>query len=118
MEPYHAHVGNMSVPYRSETVPQPFCSALFCLALFCRLTVQTNPSIRFIFDLQNITKEWTFLLFTFLLLFFWIFTFLFLPETKNKKVEDIQAIFQDKRRLFAFRADPISETRDTKSEDC
>jgi SP family facilitated glucose transporter-like MFS transporter 1 len=59
---------------------------------------------------DNVTKEYTFILFTVFLAFFWTFTFLFLPETKNRKVEDITLYFQDNRNLFYFKSNRRTST--------
>jgi hypothetical protein len=58
----------------------------------------------FFFNSKNVTKNWTFLLFTVFLGFFWLFTFSFLPETKNKKVEEITSYFENSKNLIVFRA--------------
>lgn len=35
--------------------------------------------------------------------FFWLFTFAFLPETKNKKPEEMAHYFQNYKNLLVFR---------------
>jgi SP family facilitated glucose transporter-like MFS transporter 1 len=79
------------------------------------LAVCVNWSANFVLGLgfppmfENVTKNYTFLLFTFLLAFFIAFIYAFLPETKNKKVEEITAYFGDKRNLFYFRRNKHQE---------
>lgn len=46
--------------------------------------------------LQGVLYHYTFLIFTALLLFFWVFTYYFVPETKNKSVEEISALFRQR----------------------
>ena len=66
--------------------------------------------IVFFNTIKNVTKEYTFILFTVMLALFWVFTFCFLPETKNKKVEEITDYFQDKRNFFYFRSRQANTT--------
>ncbi|CAL1291174.1 unnamed protein product [Larinioides sclopetarius] len=65
------------------------------------IAVTVNWSANFIvglgfLPLQNILGNYTFLLFTVLLALFWLFTYKCVPETKNKTVEEITAIFRQK----------------------
>ena len=48
---------------------------------------------------QNALKNLVFIPFTCLILFFFIFLFKFLPETKNKTIEEITAMFTGGSRL-------------------
>lgn len=41
-------------------------------------------------------EGYVFLIFTFLLMGFWVFTYKRVPETKGKSVEEIAAIFRQK----------------------
>jgi SP family facilitated glucose transporter-like MFS transporter 1 len=50
---------------------------------------------------QYVTKDWTFVVFSVLLLFFCVFTFLFMPETKGKQPEEMSMYFRT--NTFAFR---------------
>ena len=47
-----------------------------------------------IFSFQNGLQDFVFLVFVVLLAAFWIFTFKFVPETKNKSFEEITALFR------------------------
>lgn len=65
------------------------------------IAVTVNWSANFLvglafLPLQNILLDYTFLIFTVLLAFFWVFTYKYVPETKNKTVEEIAAIFRQK----------------------
>ncbi|GFQ77632.1 glucose transporter type 1 [Trichonephila clavata] len=65
------------------------------------IAVTVNWSANFIvglgfLPLQNILGVYTFFLFTVLLALFWLFTYKCVPETKNKTVEEITAIFRQK----------------------
>ncbi|XP_015917703.1 solute carrier family 2, facilitated glucose transporter member 1 [Parasteatoda tepidariorum] len=65
------------------------------------IAVTVNWSANFIvglgfLPLQNVMGVYTFLIFTALLAMFWMFTYKYVPETKNKTVEEITAIFRQK----------------------
>ncbi|CAF0847521.1 unnamed protein product [Brachionus calyciflorus] len=100
-------IGPGSIPWMivSELFSQAPRSAAVSLAVLVNWSANVAVGQGFPPLFQNVTKQWTFLLFTVFLAFFWLFTFAFLPETKNKKVEEITAYFQDKRNLFVFRAE-------------
>lgn len=44
--------------------------------------------------LENAIQHYVFLVFTVLLAIFWLFTFKFVPETKNRPIEEITALFK------------------------
>ncbi|KAF8790704.1 Solute carrier family 2 like protein [Argiope bruennichi] len=65
------------------------------------IAVTVNWSANFVvglgfLPLQNVLGVYTFFLFTILLALFWLFTYKCVPETKNKTVEEITAIFRQK----------------------
>lgn len=65
------------------------------------IAVGVNWSANFIvgvgfLPLTGVLYHYTFLIFTALLLFFWVFTYYFVPETKNKSVEEISALFRQR----------------------
>lgn len=65
------------------------------------IAVTVNWSANFVvglgfLPLQNVLGVYTFFIFTILLGLFWAFTFKCVPETKNKTVEEITAIFRQK----------------------
>jgi SP family facilitated glucose transporter-like MFS transporter 1 len=98
-------IGPGSIPWLivAELFSQAPRSAAVSLAVLVNWSANVAVGTGFPPLFKNVTKEWTFLLFTFLLAIFWVFTFLFLPETKNKKNEEIANYFHDSRNLFAIR---------------
>ncbi|KAM7310990.1 hypothetical protein ISCGN_007898 [Ixodes scapularis] len=65
------------------------------------IAVGVNWSANFVvgvgfLPLTGVLYHYTFLIFTALLLFFWVFTYYFVPETKNKSVEEISALFRQR----------------------
>lgn len=65
------------------------------------IAVGVNWSANFIvgvgfLPLTGVLSHYTFLIFTALLIFFWVFTYYFVPETKNKSVEEISALFRQR----------------------
>lgn len=99
-------IGPGSIPWMivAELFSQGPRSAAVSLAVLVNWSANVAVGQGFPPLFDNVTKNWTFMLFTVFLAIFWIFTFAFLPETKNKKVEEITAYFQNKENLFAFKA--------------
>jgi SP family facilitated glucose transporter-like MFS transporter 1 len=65
------------------------------------LAVAVNWSANFVVSLaflplSNVLGNATFLVFTFLLILFWIYTYRKVPETKGKSVDEIAAVFRQK----------------------
>ncbi|CAN7986370.1 unnamed protein product [Ixodes hexagonus] len=65
------------------------------------IAVGVNWSANFVvgvafLPLTGVLFHFTFLIFTALLVFFWLFTYYFVPETKNKSVEEISALFRQR----------------------
>lgn len=65
------------------------------------IAVAVNWSANFIvgiafLPLTGVMYHYTFLIFTALLIFFWLFTYYMVPETKNKSVEEISALFRQR----------------------
>ncbi|XP_013771953.2 solute carrier family 2, facilitated glucose transporter member 1-like isoform X2 [Limulus polyphemus] len=65
------------------------------------IAVAVNWSANFVvglgfLPLANVLGDYTFLIFTVLLAFFWVFTYKKVPETKNKTVEEITSIFRQR----------------------
>lgn len=65
------------------------------------IAVATNWSANFLvglafLPLESVLSHYTFLIFTVLLVFFWLFTYHFVPETKNKSIEEISALFRQR----------------------
>lgn len=54
------------------------------------------------------TKEWTFTIFSVLLLFFCTFVYMFMPETKGKTSEEMALYFQN--NVLAFRSQKIENS--------
>lgn len=98
-------IGPGSIPWLivGELFSQVPRSAAVSLAVLINWSANVIVGQAFPPLFKYVTKDWTFLLFTFFLTFFWIFTFLFLPETKGKRVEEITAHFENPANLFAFR---------------
>merc|ERR1712043_93028 len=71
---------------------------------------QSFPSL-----FKYVTKDWTFILFAILLLFFIVFTYMFLPETKGKTGEEMALYF--KNNLFAFRTPRVENINLKKSNE-
>ena len=75
---------------------------------------------------DNVTKEWTFILFSVLLALFWMFTYAFLPETKGKRPEEMALYFQDPNNVFACKqkslkhnqVDSLRKRLEGKQDDC
>ncbi|RMZ95563.1 glucose transporter type 1 isoform X5, partial [Brachionus plicatilis] len=99
-------IGPGSIPWMmvAELFSQGPRSAAVSLAVLVNWSANVAVGQGFPPLFENVTKNWTFLLFAVFLAVFWVFTFAFLPETKNKKAEEITAYFQDKKNLFAFKA--------------
>jgi SP family facilitated glucose transporter-like MFS transporter 1 len=99
-------LGPGSIPWLivAELFSQSHRSAAVSLAVLVNWTANVSVGQGFPPLFENVTKEYTFILFTVLLAFFWLFTFCFLPETKNKKVDEITSYFQDKRNFLYFRS--------------
>lgn len=98
-------IGPGSIPWMivGELFSQGPRSAAVSLAVLVNWSANVAVGQGFPPLFKNVTKEWTFLLFTFFLLFFWLFTFTFLPETKNKKPEEMSNYFQNSKSLIVFR---------------
>ncbi|KAL3228030.1 hypothetical protein MRX96_003961 [Rhipicephalus microplus] len=65
------------------------------------IAVAVNWSANFLvglafLPLTGVLEHYTFLIFTALLVFFWVFTYYMVPETKNKSVEEIAALFRQR----------------------
>lgn len=65
------------------------------------IAVGVNWSANFVvglafLPLTSVMHHYTFLVFTALLIFFWLFTFYMVPETKNKSIEEIAALFRQR----------------------
>jgi len=65
------------------------------------ISVATNWAANFVVSLaflplKEIMGGYVFLIFTVLLMIFWLFTYKCVPETKGKSVEEIAAIFRQK----------------------
>ncbi|XP_054709972.1 solute carrier family 2, facilitated glucose transporter member 1-like [Uloborus diversus] len=83
-------------------IPWFFVQELFgqgARPLATSIAVTVNWAANFIvglgfLPLQNILGVYTFLIFTAFLCFFWLFTFKYVPETKNKSIEEITALFR------------------------
>ncbi|KAL1428225.1 hypothetical protein MTO96_002627 [Rhipicephalus appendiculatus] len=65
------------------------------------IAVAVNWSANFLvglafLPLTGVLEHYTFLIFTALLVFFWLFTYYMVPETKNKSVEEIAALFRQR----------------------
>ncbi|ESP01111.1 hypothetical protein LOTGIDRAFT_180320 [Lottia gigantea] len=68
-----------------------------------------NCIVGFVFPiLQNAINEYSFLPFAAMLVGFWIFTFIMLPETKGKTVEEISEMFVVKNREININSDEDS----------
>ena len=76
-------------------------SAAISLAVLVNWTANVIVGISFPPLFENVTKNWTFVVFSVLLLFFCVFTFLFMPETKGKQAEEMSLYFRNFK--FAFR---------------
>lgn len=96
-------IGPGSIPWMivGEFFTQAPRSAAVSLAVLVNWTANVIIGLSFLPLLNYVTKDWTFLLFSVLLLFFCVFTYMFLPETKGKTPEEMAIYF--KNNLFAFK---------------
>lgn len=103
-------IGPGSIPWLivAELFSQGPRSTAVSLAVFVNWSANIAVGQGFPPLFENVTKKYTFLLFTFLLALFWLFTFAFLPETKNKKTEEITVYFQNKNNLFYFKSNTVN----------
>ncbi len=76
-------------------------TAAISVAVLVNWTANMIVGIAFPSLFEDVTKDWTFVVFSVLLLFFCVFTFLFMPETKGKQPEEMSLYFRT--RMFAFR---------------
>lgn len=76
-------------------------SAAVSLAVLVNWTANVAIGLGFPPLFKYVTKDWTFALFALLLLFFCVFTFAFMPETKGKTAEEMAIYFRS--NIFAFK---------------
>jgi len=110
-------IGPGSIPWMivGELFSQGPRSAAVSLAVLVNWSANVAVGQGFPPLFKNVTKEWTFLLFTFFLIFFWLFIFAFLPETKNKKPEEMSNYFQNSKNLLVFRKRSINQISSNES---
>ena len=104
-------IGPGSIPWLivAELFSQGPRSAAVSLAVMVNWSANVAVGQGFPPLFQNVTKEWTFLLFTAFLAIFFIFTFCFLPETKNKTPEQITNYFMHNTFVFRQNSDRNGE---------
>jgi MFS transporter, SP family, solute carrier family 2 (facilitated glucose transporter), member 1 len=102
-------VGPGSIPWLivSELFSQGPRSAAVSLAVLVNWSANVAVGQGFPYLFKYVTKQWTFTLFSVFLLFFWLFIFAFLPETKNKKIEEISIYFQNSKNFLVFARNPF-----------
>ncbi|MFH4977649.1 hypothetical protein AB6A40_004358 [Gnathostoma spinigerum] len=76
----------------------------------------TNVLVSFFFPmLARAMKQYVFLIFTFSLVFFIFFTIIYVPETKGKTIEEIQAGMKRSKRVSAQTATAATTAAATKA---
>lgn len=58
--------------------------------------IQTDHAAYFLFSLQELCGPYVFIIFVILLVFFFLFTYFWVPETKGRTFEDIASGFAKK----------------------
>ncbi|KAL5013340.1 hypothetical protein ScPMuIL_007610 [Solemya velum] len=62
-------------------------------------------------NLENAIGKYSFVIFVFLLAFFWLYTGIYVPETKGKSIEEITAMFRRKHTRVDVNNDDNSITQ-------
>jgi hypothetical protein len=76
-------------------------SAIISIAVLVNWSANVIVGQTFPLLFSSVTKDWTFILFSGLLLVFIVFTYAFMPETKGKTPEEMANYFKNNK--FAFR---------------
>lgn len=96
-------IGPGSIPWMvvGEFFTQGPRSAVISIAVLVNWSANIVVGQTFPILFRSVTKDWTFILFSGLLLFFILFVYAFMPETKGKTAEEMATYF--KHNKFAFR---------------
>lgn len=75
-------------------------SAVISIAVLVNWSANIVVGLTFPILFESVTKDWTFILFSGLLLFFIIFVYAFMPETKGKTAEEMATYFKYNKLAF------------------